>query len=418
MFGSGRARAGPEHRTAFADPGRPQPSGARWKGRRLGRLLVNLSRLYRGCLLTGLVMMPGKRWTDSSPTAQARRAGGCPSAPQLRLHRRQRNLHRLRKGSAMLRQPSAASHAAPLTAALDIGGTKIAAALVTREGAVAVRAQRPTPRTADAEAVRAAAVDCLLELACREEWRQVGALGVCSAGPVDRVLGTASPVNIPAWREYPLLNELSVVPEVSGLRTVFGGDAVAMTAGEHLFGAARGHRNALCMVVSTGVGAGLVLDGAVRSGRTGNAGHLGHVTVDLDGEVCPCGSSGCLERIASGEAITRRALTMGWLPPGGTTPSTALVAESARRGHIAALEAFDRAARALAAGIAGCATLLELEVAVLGGGVMHASDLLIPRVRRHMRRYAPLPFARLGIVGAELGSDAGLVGAAALAQGG
>ncbi|MFI0899016.1 ROK family protein [Streptomyces sp. NPDC020983] len=316
----------------------------------------------------------------------------------------------------MLGHPPDTHRGGPLTAALDIGGTKISAALVDPGGTLTARAQRPTPRTAGAEDVRSAVVACLRDLARHEDWQHVGALGVCSAGPVDRARGTASPVNIPAWREYPLLTALSELPELSGLPTRFGGDAVAMTAGEHRYGAARGHRNALCMVVSTGVGAGLVLDGQVRLGPTGNAGHLGHVTVDLDGEQCPCGSSGCLERLASGEAITRRALHSGWRPPEGGAPTTAAVAEAARAGDPPAREAFDRAARALAAGIAGCATLLELEVAVLGGGVMQASDLLLPRIRRYMERYAPLPFAELTLTTAALGSDAGLVGAAALAR--
>ncbi|WP_225845167.1 ROK family protein [Streptomyces sp. HPF1205] len=315
--------------------------------------------------------------------------------------------------------PGGASGGAPLTAALDIGGTKIAAALVTAGGEVVARARRPTPATPHAAEVQAAVTACLRELAGHPGWRRVTALGVCSAGPVDRARGTASPVNIPAWRDHPLLRNLGEVPglpELAGLRTVFAGDAVAMTAAEHRYGAARGHADALCMVVSTGVGAGLVLDGRVRPGPTGNAGHLGHVSVDLAGEPCPCGSRGCLERLASGGAITRHALALGWRPAPGAESGTASVAAAAREGDTAALAAFDRAARALAAGIAGCSTLLELEVAVLGGGVMHASDLLLPAVKQHLDEYAALPFARIQIKAAALGTDAGLIGAAALAQ--
>lgn len=309
-----------------------------------------------------------------------------------------------------------ATGGAPLTAALDIGGTKIAAALVTAGGEVVARARRSTPVTQHAAEVQTAVTACLRDLAGRPDWGRVAALGVCSAGPVDRARGTASPVNIPAWRDHPLLRNLGGLPELAGLRTVFAGDAVAMTAAEHRYGAARGHADALCMVVSTGVGAGLVLDGRVRPGPTGNAGHLGHVSVDLTGEPCPCGSRGCLERLASGGAITRHALALGWRPAPGAEPDTASVAASARAGDTAALAAFDRAARALAAGIAGCSTLLELEVAVLGGGVMHASDLLLPAVKRHLGEFAALPFARIRIKAAALGTDAGLIGAAALAQ--
>lgn len=305
--------------------------------------------------------------------------------------------------------------ASALTAAIDIGGTKIAGALVTGTGQLVARVQRPTPVTTSAAEVQAAVTACVTTLACHGEWAQVSALGVCSAGPVDRVNGTASPVNIPAWREYPLVRTLKELPELSGMRLVYSGDAVAMTAAEHRFGAARGHANALCVVVSTGVGAGLVLDGEVRSGPSGNAGHLGHISVDLAGELCPCGSRGCLERLASGGAITRYALSLGWRTS-SPEPTAADVAAGARAGDAAAIAAFDRAGRALAAGIAATSTLLEVEATILGGGVMHASDLLLPAIQHHLGRYAALPFARTEVRAAALGTDAGLVGAAVLAS--
>ncbi|MBF9073105.1 ROK family protein [Streptacidiphilus fuscans] len=308
---------------------------------------------------------------------------------------------------------------APCVAAIDIGGTKIAGGLVDPDGVLLHRIERPTKAKApDPDEVFAAVAEVVAVLAEHEPWAGVTAVGVGSAGPVDIGLGTVSPVNIPAWRGFPVVARIRELPQVDGLPTVLGGDAVAMTAAEHWRGAARGYANAICLVVSTGVGAGLVLDGRVYPGPTGNAGHLGHITVDFEGEPCPCGSRGCLERVASGTAIASWALANGWRSPGGPDGAVdaAAVAESARAGDPVAVAAFDRAARALAAGIAATATLVELDVAVLGGGVLRAGELLLAPLRHHLTTYAALPFTQgLQVRAAELGTDAGLIGAAALA---
>ncbi|WP_405010827.1 ROK family protein [Kitasatospora sp. NBC_01539] len=313
-----------------------------------------------------------------------------------------------------LHRPGPAA-ARPLYAALDIGGTKIAGGLVDAEGALLAQVQRPTPAREAADVVARALDEVLTELAEHPSWPEAVALGVGSAGPVDVRAGRVSPVNIPAWRGFPVLDHVAAHPAARGLPAVLGGDAVAMTAGEHWRGAARGHRNALCIVVSTGVGGGLVLDGAVHAGPTGNAGHLGHITVDLDGDPCPCGSRGCLELLASGTAIARHAHDHGWRPT-GPDASAAAVAASAAAGDPVAIGAFDRAAQALAAGIAATATLVELDTVVVGGGVAGAGELFFAPLRRHLATYAALPFtAGLTVTPALLGTDAGLVGAAALA---
>ncbi|HEY3477943.1 MAG TPA: ROK family protein [Streptomyces sp.] len=302
----------------------------------------------------------------------------------------------------------------PLVAALDIGGTKIAGALVDAEGRLTARSLRPTPAGGDGETVLHAVAEVLGELRADPDWPSVVAVGIGSAGPVDAAHGTVSPVNVPGWREFPLVSRVSEA--VGGLPVVLTGDGVAMTAAEHWQGAARGYDNALCMVVSTGVGGGLVLGGALLPGPTGNAGHIGHISVDLDGDPCPCGSRGCVERIASGPNIARRALDRGWLPPAGTEPTAAAVAAAARAGHPVALASFDRAAQALAAGIAATATLVEIQVAVIGGGVAGAGPILFAPLRDHLARYATLSFAaHVDVLPAKLGTDAGLVGAAAAA---
>ena len=362
----------------------------------------------------------------------------------------------------------------PLYAAIDVGGTKIAAALVDAGGTLLTRSELPTPPKGSGEEVMATVAKLVAALAEDERWTEVAGLGIGSAGPVDPVRGTVSPVNIPGWRDFPLVNrvrelealgEIGVVgPEAdSQPNVVLVGDGCAMAAGEHWRGAARGYDNALCLVVSTGVGAGLILDGALRSGPSGNAGHLGHISVDIEGEDCPCGSRGCVEIIASGTSIARWAVQHGWrvqadnvvhtfshAPEGnadadlraadartargaGTMTATATasapattnlapvitaadIAASAREGNEIALAAFDRAGRALAAGIAATAMLADIRAAVIGGGVAKAGDVLFDPLRRHLVRYASLPFTQgLDILPATLGGDAGLIGAAALA---
>ncbi|MFF4674701.1 ROK family protein [Streptomyces sp. NPDC001279] len=301
-----------------------------------------------------------------------------------------------------------------LVAALDIGGTKIAAALVDGGGGLLARAQRPTPAREGAEAVVGAVGEVLAELSGSPMWRRVTAVGIGSAGPVDASAGTVSPVNVPGWRDFPLVERVGEA--VGGLPVELVGDGVAMTAAEHWLGAARGHDNALCMVVSTGVGGGLVLGGRLHPGPTGNAGHIGHVSVELDGDPCPCGSYGCVERIASGPNIARRALENGWLPGPDGDVSAAAVAAAARTGDRIALASYGRAAQALAAGIAATAVLVEIDIAVIGGGVAGAGDILLAPLRRALDRYATLSFVRrLTVAPALMGADAGLVGAAAVA---
>ncbi|WP_031510345.1 ROK family protein [Streptomyces megasporus] len=299
-----------------------------------------------------------------------------------------------------------------LLAALDIGGTKIAGALVDGDGRLLLRAQRPTPSREPGDRVMRAVTEVLDELRSAAEWRRVAAVGIGSAGPVDGRRGTVSPVNIPGWRDYPLV--AGVRESVGGMPVNLVGDGVAMTAAEHWQGAARGRDNALCMVVSTGVGGGLVLGGRLHPGPTGNAGHIGHISVDLDGDPCPCGARGCVEGIASGPNIARRALADGWRPGPDGDAGAAAVAAAARAGDPVAVASFERAARALAASIAATASLVEIEIAVIGGGVAQAGEVLFAPLRRTLEEYATLSFVRgLEIVPAGMGTDAGLVGAAA-----
>ncbi|GLW67875.1 hypothetical protein Kpho02_01740 [Kitasatospora phosalacinea] len=309
------------------------------------------------------------------------------------------------------------SSPSPLVAAVDLGGTKTAGAIVTGDGELLARAECPTAADGDAGAVFAGVARVLDDLAGHPAWPGVTAVGVGSAGPVDAAAGTVSPVNIPSWRDFPLVRRIAErLAERGALPVHLLGDGVALAEAEHWLGAAAGYRDALCMVVSTGVGGGLVLDGRVRPGPSGNAGHIGHVSVQWDGDPCPCGGRGCLEGLASGPAIVRHARAAGWRPTEGGPLTARAVADSARTGDGAALTAFDLAARALAAAIAGTAALVDLQAVVIGGGVAQSGPLLFDPLARHLTHYAGLPFTRgLHLHPARFGPDAGLIGAAAAA---
>jgi glucokinase len=296
------------------------------------------------------------------------------------------------------------------TLSIDIGGTKIAAALVDSNGVLLHNAKRPTPEGGTAEDVWAVA-DGLIAEAVAAAGGRVRGVGIASAGPIDLPKGTVSPINITEWQAFPIVDRVAAL--VPGVPVRLGGDALCMTLGERWRGAGRGADFLLGMVVSTGVGGGLVLDGAPYDGRTGNAGHVGHVVVDPDGEPCSCGGRGCVETIAGGPRMAQWARDHGWEAPVGADAKE--LADAAITGNALALKAFRRGATAVAAMIASVAAVCDLDLVVIGGGVAKSGPLLFDPLREALATYAGLDFLRgLRVVPAELGGDAGLVGAAAL----
>ena len=288
--------------------------------------------------------------------------------------------------------------------AIDVGGTKLAAALVRPDGSLLAAARRPTPTTTDAEEVWSALAGLIGELTVEP----VAAVGIGCGGPMREEL--VSPLNIPAWRDFPVAERVrSIVPGVPG---VLRNDAIAMAVGEHAHGAGQGARAFLGIVVSTGVGGGIVIDGEPVPGPTGNAGHIGHVVVDPDGPPCACGGRGCLEAIARGPAVVAWAQEQGWSGADGVD----LVA-AARGGDALALAGLTRAGRALGVACASVAALLDLDVIAVGGGLSAAGDLLLSPAVAAFERHARLDFTRrCRLVPATLGTDAGLVGAGVLAM--
>jgi len=298
------------------------------------------------------------------------------------------------------------------TLALDVGGTKIAAGLVGADGALTYSTTRPTRGDRDAEAVWAVVAELINDVLVKAGG-QVSAVGIGSAGPVDVNAGTVSPINIAGWRGFALRDRVAAA--VPGVPVALGGDGVCMALGEHRHGAGRGTRSMLGMVVSTGVGGGLVLDGGPYHGRTGNAGHVGHVVVDPDGEVCRCGGRGCVETISSGPAMVRWALANGWTPDGPDVDAETLGAAASAGDPVAQL-AYRRGTDALAAMIASVAAVCDLDLVVIGGGVARSGALLFDPLRAALAEHAGLDFLTgLRVVPAELGREAGLVGAGVLA---
>jgi glucokinase len=299
--------------------------------------------------------------------------------------------------------------------ALDVGGTKMAAAVIDSGGRVSAYARVPTPqgREVDAEALWRAA-SALLDRVLDDvgaDADDLAGVGVGCGGPMEWPAGVVSPLNIPAWRAFPLRERLQ--KRFAGLDVRMHNDAVCTAIGEHWRGAGRGSDNILGMVVSTGVGGGLVLGGRLIDGASGNAGHIGHVVVDPDGPKCACGGQGCLEAIASGPRLTVWAVEQGWRT---TREATARdLADDARRGHPVAKAALERAGAALGIAIASVTHLCDLEVVAIGGGLSQAGPLLFAPLEESFRRHAGMEFARqVRVVPTALGQEAGIVGAAAL----
>src|SRR5437660_8166128 len=175
----------------------------------------------------------------------------------------------------------------------DIGGTKLAAGLVdAADGRILARAVAPTPRTDDPEAVFAALTGLLDQLGSGPGRARPEVCGIGSGGPMTAGGEALTPVHIPAWRGFPLRRRME---EATGLTVFIDNDAKAVALAEGWVGAAAGVGAYIGMVVSTGIGGGIVLDGRLLEGRDGNAGHIGHVVVEPGGRRCFCGGRGCLE---------------------------------------------------------------------------------------------------------------------------
>ena len=300
--------------------------------------------------------------------------------------------------------------------AIDIGGTKIAAAVVDAEGTILNDQLRPTAVSGDPEVVFAGVESAVRGLIGQlEPSSDRIRVGISSAGPIDGPAGTISPVNIGAWRGFPVAARVAdVIAETyrAGAVSVgLAGDGHCFALGEHWLGAGRDVASMIGLVLSTGVGGGAVIDNRLFTGVTGNSVHLGHISVNAWGPRCVCGGHGCTEMYARGPALVAAAKEQGWA---GGDDARALTAD-ARAGDEIALRVIDHGMRALAAGIATTATELDVSVVVLGGGVSKAGEVIFEPLRRHLRDFAVLDYVADLEVRPAILETAGLLGAAALA---
>lgn len=306
---------------------------------------------------------------------------------------------------------------------VDIGGTKIAAGVVDEQGEILAR-KRVATAGRSAETVERTVSDLVKQL---QRDFDIEAIGIGAAGFVDEKRSRVNFAPNLGWRDEPLR---MAVESATGLPVVIENDANAAAWGEYRFGAGRGSDYLVAITVGTGIGGGIITEGALYRGRYGAAAEFGHLSVDPGGRPCGCGNRGCWEQYASGNALVREARYLAserrteaekMLDLGDGTPEGVQgvhVSTAAREGDPVALAAFDFVSRWLGQGMADVAAILDPECFVIGGGVSEAGDILLGSTVRAFgesvtgRDHRTLP----KIVVAQLGNAAGLVGAADLAR--
>ncbi len=311
-----------------------------------------------------------------------------------------------------------------LTIGIDVGGTKVLGGVVDESGKVLTTARKDTPRQGGSALTQTIA-DVAKELL---QQHTVASVGVSAAGFVssDRKTMLATP-NIADWNGVDLDHQLTAL---IGLPVVIENDANAAAWGEAKFGAGKNQDHMMMLTVGTGIGGGIVVNGALYRGAFGIAAEFGHMRVVPDGHICGCGARGCFEQYASGNALLRHAreainaspevarnlLSRGDGTVAGLTGQA--ITEAARDGDAVALASFITTGQWLGAGIASLAVLLDPACVVIGGGVIDAGEILLKPTRESLERNMPFagkhPYPE--IIAAQLGNEAGLVGVADLAR--
>lgn len=305
----------------------------------------------------------------------------------------------------------------PWVIGIDLGGTKIRLGLVSPQDEIVAARQIATNPHEGIDAVTArigAAVGELNE--SMPSGCSVAAVGICSPGPVDHESGMLiDPPNLQGLHHTPLRQKLI---DCLHLPVVLEHDAKAAGLGDYYFGAGRGSRSMIYVVAGTGVGAALIMDGIVYRGPHNSAGEIGHTTIDRHGELCGCGSRGCVETYISGPWLGRRyeRLIRPGAPPSGLIGGND-VARLAAEGDVAALQVFEDAGDALGAAVATMAMMLDVDLYVIGGSVAKAGDLLLAPARRGVPRYSFQSVGRrVRILPTALGDDGPILGCAWLAR--
>jgi glucokinase len=312
--------------------------------------------------------------------------------------------------------------------AIDLGGTKIMAAIVSHQGQVVAKEYHPTLAKEGPPSVinrLFSAIDHLLEVR-NIGLSQLHGISIAAAGAIDLDQGvvTSSP-NLPGWCDIPLRDTLNRKYKVN---TFLINDASAGAVGEHEFGAGRGINNLIYLTVGTGIGGGIIINGRLYLGPSGSAGEIGHMTIDVNGPRCSCGNIGCLETLASGTAIAREAIRRISLGERSILTemveakieniTAELVRMAAQGGDSLALEVISQAATYLGVGMVNLVNIFNPEMIIVGGGVMQMGDLLLEPARQVVKERAfPLAARAVRIVPSQLGDNAAVLGAAVFAYG-
>jgi glucokinase len=309
----------------------------------------------------------------------------------------------------------------PETIGVDLGGTKMLVGVVDMEQHVHYTAREASTGQTEEELV--AALEREINDA-REARPDVLGVGLGVPCTIDRERGIAiQAVNLPI-DDVPLRD---MMHDRVRMPVYLDNDANTAALAEHRFGAARGARDVVMLTIGTGIGGGLIIDGEVYRGSTGAAAELGHMVIDINGPKCQgsCPSNGCLEAVASGTALAREGRAaaegapdsaLGKTLAEGTEILGKTVTEAALAGDRVAGEVVELIGTRLGVGLASLANIFNPDVIVIGGGVLAAGDLLLEPARAELRRRALRPMDETVVAPAELGPDAGMIGAAAMAQ--
>lgn len=294
---------------------------------------------------------------------------------------------------------------------LDLGGTKILAGVVDRGGRIIAQKQLPTFAEEGEQAVieRVLSVTHDVLSASGIDPQKVRGAGIASAGVINSERSEVVFASNLGWRNVPIG---ALIEEKFGLPVRLYNDANAAAVAEWLWGAGAGTQNMIYITVSTGIGAGIISDGRLITGKDGSAGEFGHMSIDWNGPPCRCGNRGCLENYASGTAIENTARDM--LATAENTELTAkAISEAALAGDTTCAKMIEQAGAYLGVGAANLIYLFNPEVIVFGGGVMNASALLLPEIEKSMRaRCIPGLAQEVRVVLSQIGVEAGVLGAA------
>jgi glucokinase len=313
----------------------------------------------------------------------------------------------------------------PWAIGVDLGGTKIEVAEVDVQGTVGRRIRVATDVRGGADRIEGEVATAVKEL-LQGERSAPAAIGVGVAGQIEPLQGAVEFSPNLNWHEIPLQADLN---RVLGIRVIVTNDVRAAVWGEWFHGAGCGYDDLVCLFVGTGIGGGVVSGGRMLTGYSNVAGELGHLTVDLDGPMCHCGNRGCLEALAGGWAIARRARAAIEADPAAgdfltrlaNSEKGSLTAETVGRAALAgdplAQRIVDETAEALIAGCVGLTNAFNPRRFILGGGVIEGLPQLIDRVASGVRQRAlAAACTHLEVIGAALHCDAGVIGAATLAM--